>query len=913
MADAPATLRTPETPPWHGYEIPRVAALLDSDPRAGLSDAEAGRRLEAWGANRLTAVGRPSSATLLVRQFMSSFTVILFLAAALSAALGEVVDAVAIAAILVLNGALGWLQEWRAERALAALRRLLRPTATVVRSGHTKTLSSEALVPGDLIRVETGDRVAADARLLEATSLRTDEASLTGESAPVSKSSAAVPESAPPAERGPILWMGTTVLEGRGLAMVVATGMQTEFGRIAHLTQAIGTEETPLARKLDRLARRLGAVSIVIAGTIGLVGLALGREPLEMFMTGVSLAVAVVPEGLPAVVTITLALGARAMATRRALLRRLPAAETLGEATVICTDKTGTLTESEMTVRELWLPGGELSTTGSGYDPAGHFERDGQRVDYRSRPDLLATLETGLLCNHARVEHEGDRWIAQGDATEAAVVVAAYKAWLSVEAAGAPVAELPFSSERKRMTVVERRADRLVAHVKGAPEVLLPKITHVFDEGGDRRADPAVLAAARGAYERMAERGLRTLLLARRHLDPDAELRPDEIEADLSLLGVLGILDPPRPEVPDAVALARNAGVSVIMITGDAPPTALAIAKRIGLPVDRAITGAELEKLDDEGLIAALDGRTVFARTMPEQKLRIVSALQAEGHVVGMTGDGVNDAPALKKADIGIAMGIRGTDVAKDASDIVISDDNFASILSAVEEGRRQFDNIRKFVRYLLSSNVGEVTAILANLVIGGPLILLPIQILWMNLVTDGATALGLGLEPVEPDVMRRPPRDPTEPIVDRSGLYTLLALGLYIGLATLWLFQHYQTSHGPEGLLVAQTVAFTGIILLEKMNVFNFRCLRGPLTEVGVFSNRWLLLAWTGTVAIQILAVYYPPLQRILGTTSLALVDWLHMVVVALPVFLVPEAIKWLLRLRNRTDRGLVTATQGA
>ncbi len=888
MAASPPSRR------WHDLDRRAVATALDTDLLEGLTEAEAERRLVAIGRNRIEEVETTRRITSLVRQFTSPFILILLFAAAISAALGEVVDALAIAAILLLNGLLGFFQEWRAERALAALRRMLQATSTVIRSGRRQTVESLSLVPGDLVSLEVGDRVPADVRIVEAVNFRTDESSLTGESAPVQKSTIPVAPDTPPAERTPIGWMGTTVSQGRALGLIVATGMRTEFGRIAHLTQVVSTEQTPLARRLAILARQLGIVSITIAIVVGVVGTALGRDALEMFLTGVSLAVAVVPEGLPAVVTITLALGVRSMTKRRALLRRLQAAEALGEASVICTDKTGTLTENQMTVREIWLPAGSVLTTGSGYDPAGHFELDGQRVDYRARPDLLAALKTGLICNDARVSKEAEQWVAIGDPTEAALVVAGYKAWLDGEERLERVAEFSFSSERKRMTVIARSDTDLTAHVKGAPEAILERATHFFDGEDDLPLDQSERQRVTQAYEALAADGLRTLALARRRLDANVELQPDQVESDLTLLGFVGILDPPRPEVRAAIATAREAGIAVVMITGDAPATALAIARRIGLGAERAITGSELDELDDETLIAALEGDAAFARTMPEQKLRIVDLLQSRGHVVGMTGDGVNDAPALKKADIGIAMGIRGTDVAKDASDIIITDDNFASIMSAVEEGRRQFDNIQKFVRYLLSSNVGEVTAILTNLIAGGPLILLPVQILWMNLVTDGATALALGAEPAEKGLMRRPPRAPADPIVSRLGLLMLLSLGAYIGIATLWLFHHYRTAHGPGGVVVAQTVAFTGIILLEKMNVFNFRSLRGPLSHVGFASNRWLLTAWAGTIGLQVVAVYFPPLQRVLGTVPLQATDWFHMAAVALPVFLVPELVKW-------------------
>ncbi len=881
--------------PWHHLELEAVVERLGTDSKAGLSEAEAAGRLREHGRNEIQRVETTAWYRVFARQFTNALILILLVAAGISAALGDLTDALAIGAIVLLNGILGFIQEWKAERAVQALQRMLQPHCTAYRDGQAKDVEAATLVPGDLVEVEIGDRVPADLRLVESVSLRADESSLTGESLSVHKHAGPVAEEAPIAERSSIAWMGTTITDGRALGLVIGTGMGTEFGRIAHLTQTVAPEATPLQRKLGVLAKQLGVASIAVAALVGLLGALLGRPWLDMVLTGVSLAVAVVPEGLPAVVTITLALGIRTMAKRRALLRRLQAAETLGAATVICTDKTGTLTENEMTVREIWLPGGAVRTTGSGYDPEGHFEVDGEKIDYRRRPDLLAALQTGLLCNHARLSKEEGEWRELGEPTEAALVVAAYKAWLSRDEDAARVAEFSFSSGRKRMTVITRDGETLVAHVKGAPEVILERCVSVLDGDTARPLSDEDRKTAEEAYHAMAEQGLRTLALARRELPADASLTPGAVERDLTLLGIVGILDPPRPEVPDAVAMSRRAGVSVIMITGDAPATALAVARQAGLDARTAITGSELDRLDDRDLLEALGGDVVFARTLPEQKLRIVELLQRRGQVVAMTGDGVNDAPALKRADIGIAMGIRGTDVSKDASDMIIADDNFASIVGAVEEGRRQFDNIQKFVRYLLSSNVGEVTAIVANLLVGGPLILLPVQILWMNLVTDGVTALALGAEPAEKGLMERPPRDPGARIMNRFGLFTVLALGVYIGAATLWLFQHYRTSHGPEGLIAAQTVAFTGIILLEKMNVFNFRALKAPMSVTGFFSNRWLLLAWAGMIGLQAAAVYAPPLQRVLRTVPLTGADWVHMAALAAPVFLLPELLKWL------------------
>lgn len=886
---------TPEGVLWHAEETAAVCRQLETNAERGLNEGEANRRLAQFGPNQLQAIQREPWYTLLARQFLDVLILILLIAAGLAFAIGETGDAVTILAIVVLNGILGFVQEWKAEKALAALKRMLSPHCRVLRDGHEQEIEAAKLVPGDIVLLAIGDRVPADLRLIEALELHVDESALTGESLSVHKGVEAVVTDTPLAAQGCMAWMGTDITNGRGRGVVVATGMTTEFGRIAHLAQTVSEEITPLQKRLAVLGKKLGLLSIAVSAIVAVSGWLLGKPLLEMFLTGVSLAVAVVPEGLPAVVTITLALGVRAMVRRRALLRRLQAAEALGAATVICTDKTGTLTANEMTVTRIWLPAGEIGLTGTGYDPAGHFEVQGARIDYRQRPDLLALLETGLICSHARLAKDEAGWQVLGEPTEAALVVAAYKAWLHAGGRPSAVSEFSFNSVRKRMTIIERGTSGMVAHVKGAPEIILDRCSHILEGENERDIRDGDVAACIEAYEAMAKLGLRTLALARRQLPEGIALDEDAVEMDLTLLGVVGIIDPPRPEVADAVRLATSAGIRPIMITGDAPATALAIARRIGMPAERAISGSELAGMDDESLAQLLQQHVLFARTIPEHKLRIVSLLQRLGHVVGMTGDGVNDAPALKKADIGIAMGMRGTDVARGAADMVLTDDNFATIINAVEEGRRQYDNIQKFVRYLLSSNMGEVLAILVNILLAGPLILLPVQILWMNLVTDGMTAVALGMEPVEKGVMQRPPRAADEPILDVGGMIMILLLGGYIGVATLWLFHHYLAGGGENAVALAQTVAFTGIIVLEKMNVFNFRALREPIATIGFLSNPWVLAAWALTIGLQVCAVYVPVLQQALHTTPLAPADWGLILVVAAPVFLATELYKWL------------------
>jgi len=886
---------------WCAISLSEIEVTLQTDKLNGLSQEQIQRRQQEFGPNSISETGGTTWLTVLGRQFVDVLIWILIGAAVISFAIGETTDAITIMAIVVLNGILGFIQEWKAEQALQALRKMLSPTCRVIRQGDAVTVAAADLVPGDIVLLETGDRIPADLRLVEATNLRVDESALTGESGSVTKGTAAVEASADLAEQSSMSWMGTAVTNGRGLGAVTATGAGTQFGRIASLTNEIVTDRTPLQRKLGTLGRQLGVWAIAVSVLVVLAGLAKGKPLVEMFMTGISLAVAVVPEGLPAVVTITLALGIRAMVKRKALLRRLQAAEALGSATVICTDKTGTLTQNQMTVQKIWLPtsagdssGQIIDVTGVGYDPAGHFEHDGNVVDYRNHSELLALLETGQACNHAVVVRDKAQWKESGEPTEAALVVAAYKAWLDADSEKHPVEEFSFSSDRKRMTIVMQSGDDLTAHVKGAPEVILSRCTSVGIGELRQALTETLTQQIADACDDMADHGLRTLAIARRQLNADIPLDVDSVEQELNLLGIVGIIDPPRPEVPQAVRRAYSAGIKLVMITGDAARTALAIARRIGIPADRAVEGSELMTMDDAALEEALNANAVFARTTPEHKLRIVSLLQKNGHVVGMTGDGVNDAPALKKADIGIAMGLRGTDVAKGAADIVLTDDNFSSIVNAVEEGRRQYDNIQKFVRYMLSSNTGEAVAIFSNILLGGPLILLPVQILWMNLITDSLTALALGLEEAEGDVMQRPPRDPGHPILDRAAISMIVGLGIYVGLATLWLFQHSLNSSENVTVAWAQTMAFNGIIVIEWFNVMNFRTLRTPVTKAGVFSNRWMLLAIAVTAGLQACALYVPVFQKALHTVPLSLSDWGMIMLVAVPVFAISELVKW-------------------
>lgn len=878
---------------WYAREGAETVAILDTNLESGLSYTEVAERTHTYGPNELEARTSKHWYSILLRQFKGALIIILFAAAATSLLIGELADALVILAIVVINGILGFVQEWKAEKAIAALQRMLTQHARVRRDGHDQVIDACALVPGDIVLLEMGMRVPADARLLDVLNFATDESVLTGEAAPVNKLHAPVPADTPLAMQTSMAWMGTMVTNGLAKGVVVSTGMRTELGRIAHLTETVEQDVTPLQKKLAVLGKQLGFVALGVSLLVTFGGLFSGEPLLKMFMTGVSLAVAVVPEGLPAAVTITLALGIRAMAKRNVLLRRLPAAEAIGAATVICTDKTGTLTRNEMTIDQIWLGSGIVELTGIGYDPAGHFERAGQRIDYHQESDLLQLLETGLRCNHAEVFEDDTGWHIVGDPTEAALVVAAYKAWLTPEKAQHDI-ELPFTSSRKRMTIVAATDEGFIAHVKGAPEEILSRCTHILVDGQALPMTDALLHEARSSYRTIADSGRRTLALARRALGQQAP-HTDHAEEDLTLLGIVGIIDPPRNEVPEAIRLAHSAGIRIIMITGDAPETAKAISAKVGLNVSGVLTGQAIESMTDEELSMALSEDTLFARTAPEHKLRIITLLKRQGEIVGMTGDGVNDAPALKKADIGIAMGKRGSDVAKGASDMVLTDDNFASIIGGVEEGRRQYYNIQKFVRYLLASNTGEVLAIFTNIVLGAPLLLIPIQILWMNLVTDGITAVALSVEPVDRGTMKRPPHNPEADILNRDSFLLIGVLGIYLAGGALFLFHLYLNKGGEDALLVAQTVAFTGLVIMEKVNVFNFRSLRAPIRSIGFFSNPWLLVAVVTTIGLQAGALYIPFMQTALHTVPLGWYEWMLIGLVALPLFIIPEGVKTL------------------
>ncbi|MEW8959518.1 MAG: calcium-translocating P-type ATPase, SERCA-type [Moorella sp. (in: firmicutes)] len=876
---------------WYQMDPAEALMVLKSDARRGLTEGEARRRLESVGANNLKAKPKAPPYVIFLNQFRDFMVLVLLAATAVSAFLGEIADAVTIVAIVVINAFLGFIQEYRAERSLEALKEMAAPEARVRRDNEVRRIPAREVVPGDILLLESGDRVAADALLLKAANLQADEAALTGESVPVLKEPGPLKGTVAVGDRRNMVHMGTVITSGRGEGVVVATGMNTEVGKIADMLQEVADEDTPLQKRLAGLGRWLVLVCLVICAAVVVAGTLRGEELYGMFLAGVSLAVAAIPEGLPAIVTVCLALGVQKMVQRRAIVRRLPAVETLGCVTVICSDKTGTLTQNQMTVRRVWVGGRRLMVSGTGYVPHGEYLEGGRKVAVEG--DLKMLLTIAAMCNNVVLERNGlniggwlrrnsgrgDAWKINGDPTEGALLVAAAKGGLwreQLEAEEPRVAEIPFDSGRKRMSVICRRGRGLRVYVKGAPDVILDLCDSILLDGRVVPLDAARREAVKAENEAMAGEALRVLALAYRDLAAGGELTAETVEKGLVLVGLMGMLDPPRPEAAEAIRVCQRAGIKVVMITGDHQTTARAVAEELGLPAgkDQVLTGQEMEKITEKELARASLKVNVYARVSPQHKLRIVRALKAGNHIVAMTGDGVNDAPAIKEADIGIAMGRSGTDVAREAAAMVLADDNFATIVAAVEEGRGIYDNIRKFIRYLLSCNIGEVFTMFVAVISGLPLPLLPIQILWMNLVTDGLPAMALGVDVKEPNLMERPPHPPGESIFARGLGKGIGILGLQIGLATLAVFI-LGLYLGDGDLPTARTLAFTTLVMAQLFAVFECRSENLSPFAVGYFSNPYLVLAVISSTAMQLLVLYVPLLQLVFKTVPLNAFHW--------------------------------------
>ncbi|HWO77896.1 MAG TPA: calcium-translocating P-type ATPase, SERCA-type [Bacillus sp. (in: firmicutes)] len=879
---------------FHEMPVEDLERSLATNFERGLTNDEVKKRRKKHGYNELEEGEKQSALLLFFSQFKDFMVLVLLGATLISGLLGEYVDAIAIMAIVLVNGFLGFFQERKAEKSLQALKELSAPQVMVLRDGEWIKVPSREVVPGDILKFAAGDRVGADLRLIEAKSLEIEESALTGESVPVEKNVSPIRDSnLSIGDMHNMAFMGTLVTRGSGVGVVVSTGMKTAMGQIADLLQTAESTMTPLQRRLEELGKILIVAALFLTALVVVVGIIQGHDLYTMFFAGVSLAVAAIPEGLPAIVTVALSLGVQKMIKRNAIVRKLPAVETLGCASVICSDKTGTMTQNKMTVTKLWSGGKIWGVTGQGYEPAGEFLDGDRAVEPASEKSFQQLLTFGMLCNHAELKNDGDHYYLDGDPTEGAMLVAAMKAGLSRKSLLSQfkiVHEFPFDSERKMMSViVEDRNGKKFVVTKGAPDVLLKVSDSILYDNKLQYLSETMRKNVVQAIESMAEQALRTIAVGYRPLQTGTyPLHEMEAEKDLTFVGLQGMIDPPRPEVREAVKQCKKAGIQTVMITGDHAITARAIAKQLGLLTNQSLVleGHQLNDMSVEELEEVVEKTTVFARVSPEHKLKIVKAFQNRGHIVAMTGDGVNDAPAIKAADIGVAMGITGTDVAKEASSLVLLDDNFTTIKAAIEEGRNIYENIRKFIRYLLASNVGEILVMLFAMLLALPLPLVPIQILWVNLVTDGLPAMALGLDPSEEDVMNRKPRHPKEGVFARGLGWKVISRGFLIGIVTLIAFMlAYQGQ--KENLTYAQTVAFATLVMAQLIHVFDCR------SDISVFArnpfqNKYLVGAVLSSLILMLIVIYYPPLQTVFHTVAIDVKDWLLITgLAAIPTFI--------------------------
>ncbi|WP_040948582.1 calcium-translocating P-type ATPase, SERCA-type [Gorillibacterium massiliense] len=888
---------------WYHLSTEETLTEHRTDPSRGLEWKEAERRKEALGLNVLTEGKGVSPIALLLAQFKDFMVLVLMGATMISGLLGEYLDAITIVAIIVLNGILGFVQEFRAERSLKALKELSAPMAKALRDGKVHHLSAKELVPGDIILLESGDRIPADLRWLEANGVYVEESALTGESLPVSKLTGPLSgPNIPLGDQRNLGFMGTMITRGTATGVVIRTGMDTEMGKIAGLIQETEETETPLQHRLEQLGKILIMLSIGLTVAVVVAGILHGQPPYGMFLAGVSLAVAAIPEGLPAIVTIALALGVQRMIKRKAIVRKLPSVETLGCASVICSDKTGTLTQNKMTVTHLWTGGQLMNVTGEGHQLHGEIQLDGKAVDPRHDQTLRRLLHISALCNNATLHREDKEgkgkkhkdehdveWTVKGDPTEGALTILAAKTGVTVSSLSGlykRAVEFPFDSNRKRMSVIlEHQGGRLI-YAKGAPDLLLAQCSYILWENKVVPFTNTLRQKVAAVGDVMAGSALRVLGMAYRELKTGERCdREDSAEANLIFVGLTGMIDPPRKEAKEAIAVSKRAGIKTVMITGDHQATAEAIARQLGMitPGGLVVSGQQLESMTDEQLERKVGDICVYARVSPEHKLRIVKALQRVGHTVAMTGDGVNDAPAIKAADIGISMGVTGTDVAKEASSLVLSDDNFATIVAAIEEGRGIYENIRKFIRYLLASNVGEILTMFFAMMLGLPLPLIPIQILWVNLVTDGLPAMALGVDQAEKDLMQHKPRPAKENIFARRLGWKIISRGTLIGLCTLAAFciVLMPDRHNAELLLKAQSVAFATLVMAQLIHVFDCRSSRS-IFHRNPLQNRYLVAAVMSSVALMLCVMYIPSLQPIFKTVPLAGLDWILVLIAA-------------------------------
>jgi len=866
----------------------------------GLSSEEASIRLLKYGKNELNEEEKISVVKLFLSQFKSFLIIILLAAALVSAFLGELIDASVILFTVILAGVLGFVQEYRAEESIKLLKSLTSPEALVVRDGKEVRVPSSVLVPGDILLLQAGDRIPADARVLMAPLLKVDESSLTGESVPVEKSTKIFPPETPQPDRKNMAYTGTAVVYGRGKAVITATGMNTAFGGLAGLLGEIERERTPLQEKLDQFGRWLGAATLVVVAIVAVLGIFQGFSPFEMFLWGVALAVAAIPEALPAVVTVGLALGVRRMVKRHALIRKLPSVETLGSTNIICTDKTGTLTQNKMTVEKVYVNGTLLNVTGGGYEPVGDFfSGDGPVSEDMHLHKLLVA---GTLCNDAGLVQEEGVWGITGDPTEGALVVAAAKAGIwktALEEKHRRVGEVPFSSERKMMTTLNTYEGCLYAHSKGAPEVILASCTKIFLRGQEEQLTPEIRQEILNNLHEMATQTLRVMGFAYRRFTE--EVLHEEAEKDMVFAGLTGMRDPPREEAKVAIATCTSAGIRTIMITGDHKTTAFAIARELGIfrEGDLIFTGTELDAMDIREFEETVEKISVYARVYPEHKLKVVEALKKKGYVVAMTGDGVNDAPALKAADMGIAMGITGTDVSKEASSMILTDDNFASIVSAVEEGRNILKNIMNFIGYGLTCHIGLVLIVLVGVLTWQILPVIAVQILWINLITDGLPPMALSVEAPDRGLMKQKPRKSKEGLVSKRMIVSSMGLGILIALQSLGVL--YWALNEGVSLPKIQTLIFTLVVISLMFNAFNWRSDRYSVFSLGIFTNKALIYAVLSTMLLQLAAIYIPILQMAFRTVPLSLSDWAMIIPLASTTLIAMELAKYLEQKTNR------------
>ncbi|QQZ08000.1 calcium-translocating P-type ATPase, SERCA-type [Heyndrickxia vini] len=884
---------------FHEMKEKDVEKVLNTNIDQGLSDSDVEKKRKQFGWNELQEGEKQSALMLFISQFKDFMVLVLLAATLISGLLGEYIDAIAIILIVLINGCLGFFQERKAEKSLNALRELSAPQVVVLRNGEWGKIPSKEVVVGDILKFSSGDRIGADVRLVHTANLEIEESALTGESVPAVKTINPIAEkNASLGDLTNTAFMGTMVTRGNGVGIVTGIGMNTAMGKIADMIQNAETMMTPLQRRLEQLGKILITVALLLTLLVVIAGVVHGHDMYTMFLAGVSLAVAAIPEGLPAIVTVALSLGVQRMIRNNAIVRKLPAVETLGCASVICSDKTGTMTQNKMTVTHLWSGGNTWTVSGTGYQPEGIFYKEKEEIVPHKEKSLYQLLTFGLLCNHAEIQMKDEEFIIDGDPTEGALLVSAMKAGMTRDSILKQFTiekEFPFDSTRKMMSVVVKdKNGRRFVITKGAPDVLIGLSESVLWDGKMQLLSTELQRGIQSSIENLASMALRTIAVAFKPIQEYTNIMHEsEAEKGLTFVGVQGMIDPPRPEVKQAIKECHEAGIKTVMITGDHVITAKAIAKQLGIlkGKSKVIEGASLNDMSVDELENIVEQVSVFARVSPEHKLKIVKAFQNQGHIVAMTGDGVNDAPAIKSADIGISMGITGTDVAKEASSLILLDDNFATIKAAIKEGRNIYENIRKFVRYLLASNVGEILVMLFAMLMSLPLPLVPIQILWVNLVTDGLPAMALGLDKPEDDVMKRKPRHPKEGIFARKLGWKVISRGFLIGFVTLLAFLTIYRKN-PDQLEYAQTIAFATLVLTQLIHVFDCRSEKSVFSR-NPFGNMYLVWAVISSIVLMLVVIYVPSLQQIFHTLPIKPKDWLLIIgLSSVPTFLLAGSL---------------------